>query len=76
MHDVEDFMQFVPINQTLVIFMDYLHHDQEVKELVAYMQSPAFPMIHSFMEHMREYTEMKVPVRLFLILKGVNIHLL
>jgi hypothetical protein len=74
--DLKELKSFFPTKEILVIALDYLHHDREVKELVEYIQSEEFPMIHSIIEHLKEYTESKVPVRLFLIQRGVNIHLL
>jgi hypothetical protein len=61
---LKEFLTLLPTDKLLQVALDYLYHDQEVKEFIVYLQSEEFPKIHQFVEYLKEYTEEKVPVSL------------
>jgi 2-C-methyl-D-erythritol 4-phosphate cytidylyltransferase len=70
-HDLKEFWMLLPTDMLFEVSLDYLHHDEEVKEFIVYLQSEEFPMIHRFIEHLKEHTEMRMPVRRSSIQRGV-----
>ena len=55
--DLNDFMALVPKDKVLEITLDYLHNDKQVQEIVAYVQSEEFPLIHTVVEYLQEYKD-------------------
>jgi len=55
--DLKELMEIVPTDKVLEITLDYLAYDEEVRELVEYLQSEKFPKIHKIVDHLMEYKE-------------------
>jgi hypothetical protein len=68
---LKEFLALCPKEKLFNITLDYLYYDREVKEFVKYIQSEEFPNIHELVEYLKEYTEVKVPVRLSSIQRAV-----
>ena len=63
--DLKEFMDLVPTNKVLEIALDYLTYDEEVHELVVYIQSEEFPKIHKIVEHLKEYKKVSTFMYVF-----------
>jgi len=64
--DLKEFMDLVPKDKVLEIALDYLANDQEVRDLVVYIQSEEFPKIHTIIEHIKENKYVSAFMCLFL----------
>jgi hypothetical protein len=64
--DLKEFMDLVPKDKVLEIALDYLANDQEVRDLVVYIQSEEFPKIHKIVEYLKEYKYVSAFMCMFL----------
>lgn len=53
--DLNDFLALVPLNEVIAIVLDYLANDQEVQELILYLQSEEFHKIVITVEELDEF---------------------
>jgi hypothetical protein len=55
--DLTELMPLVPTDKVLDITLDYLANDPEVQEFLVFIQSEKFPMVHIFVEYLKEYKD-------------------
>jgi len=64
--DLKELTELVPINKVLEVTLDYLTYDEEVRELVVYIQSEEFPKVHTIVENLKEYKDVSAFLCVFL----------
>ncbi|PNF37061.1 Protein G12, partial [Cryptotermes secundus] len=63
--DLNDFLALVPLDEVIAIVLDYLANDQEVQELILYLQSEEFHKIVITVEELDEFKLLiKIPEEL------------
>lgn len=66
--DLNDVLAHIPLDEVLAIGLDYLANDQEVQELVIYLQSAEFHKIVLTVEAVPEFDEVSITVYVFVCL--------
>jgi hypothetical protein len=64
---VNELKEFIPLDPTPKVFnilLEYLTNNPEFKDFIVYVQSEQFPKIHQFVEYLKKYKELYLPVRL------------
>jgi hypothetical protein len=63
--DLNDFLALVPVDKVLGIVLDYLANDQEVQDLIVYLQSDDFHKIVRTIEDLEEFKEVSIQMHVF-----------
>jgi hypothetical protein len=63
--DLNDFLALVPVDRVLGIVLDYLANDQEVQDLIFYLQSDDFHRIVRTVEELEEFKQVSIHVHVF-----------
>jgi hypothetical protein len=69
--ELKEFIPLDPSPKILGILLNYLNNDPELKKLIVYIQSEEFPKIHEYVEYLKKYEELYLPVRLSSIQRAI-----
>jgi len=66
LEDVKEFMALVPTDKVLSIILDYIANDPELHKAIVYIQSEKLPIIHQYVQYLKEYKEVSAFMCMFL----------